>query len=241
MPRSLRARTIRPELLDGCTPAQAERSLGDLVRLNRNFGGYAALKSLLGRCGAPGLAHFSVLDIGAASGDMGRQIRRLYPGATVTSLDYLISHLNLADPPKIVADAFRLPFQPKSYDFVFTSLFLHHFRDEEIVALLRNFAAVARRGVLVIDLNRRWLPYWFVPATRWMFGWDRITAHDAPVSVAAAFRPAELKALALRAELKNVDVRSHGLSYRLTMFAPTNCSEAEEPATPRKGSGTPAG
>ncbi len=109
------------------------------------------------------------------------------------------------------------------------------------MALLRNFAAVARRGVLVIDLNRRWLPYWFVPATRWMFGWDRITAHDAPVSVAAAFRPAELKALALRAELKNVDVRSHGLSYRLTLFSPTNCSPAEEPAKPRTGSDTPAG
>jgi SAM-dependent methyltransferase len=121
-----------------------------------------------------------------------------------------------------VADAFRLPFQPKSYDFVLTSLFLHHFGDDQIVGLLRGFAALARRGIMVIDLNRRWLPYWFVPATRWALGWDRITAHDAPVSVAAAFRPAELQALARRAGLKDVDVKSHGLSFRLTLFATSN-------------------
>jgi hypothetical protein len=101
-------------------------------------------------------------------------------------------------------------------------LFLHHFRDDQIVELLRAFGAIGRRGIMIVDLNRRWLPYWFVPATRWLLRWDGITAHDAPVSVAAAFRPAELEALARRAGLKDVDVRSHGLSFRLTLFATSN-------------------
>jgi SAM-dependent methyltransferase len=219
---SLRARTIRPEILDTLAPAEALHSLDDLVRLNRRFGGYEALRSLLERAGAARLSHFSVLDVGAASGDMGREIRRLYPSASVTSLDYLECHLKCADQPKVVADAFQLPFQPKSYDFVLSSLFLHHFRDDQIVELLRAFGAIGRRGIMIVDLNRRWLPYWFVPATRWLLRWDGITAHDAPVSVAAAFRPAELEALARRAGLKDVDVRSHGLSFRLTLFATSN-------------------
>lgn len=219
---SLRARTIRPEILDTVAPAEALRSLDDLVRLNRRFGGYTALKSLLKRAGTARIGRFSVLDVGAASGDMGREIRRIYPCVSVTSLDYLKSHLKRANEPKVVADAFHLPFHPKSYDFVLASLFLHHFRDEQIIELLHGFAAVARRGIMIIDLNRRWLPYWFVPATRWLLGWDGITAHDAPASVAAAFRPAELEALARRAGLKDVDVRSHGLTFRLTLFASSN-------------------
>lgn len=225
MPTSLRRRVIEPEILDTVAPVQARRSLNDLVRLNRRFGGYGALRSLLHRAGISNDRPFTVLDVGAASGDMGSEIRRLYPAASVTSLDYLESHLKSAGSPKIVANAFHLPFQAKSYDFVFTSLFLHHFTDLQVTELLQQFGLLARRGVLIIDLHRRWAPYWFVPITRWILGWDSITAHDAPVSVAAAFRADELRALARRAGFKQVDVRSHGLSFRLTLFASGNCSE----------------
>jgi ubiquinone/menaquinone biosynthesis C-methylase UbiE len=180
---------------------------------------------LLQRAGVSKGQPFTVLDVGAASGDMGHEIRRLYPAASVTSLDYLKSHLKSADSPKIVANAFHLPFQQKSFDFVFNSLFLHHFTDIEVTGLLRQFGLVARRGVMIIDLNRQWPAYWFVPATRWILGWDPITVHDAPVSVAAAFRADELEELARRAGFRHVDVRSHGLSYRLTLFASGNCSE----------------
>jgi len=219
MPSSLRRRVIEPEILDTVAPAQALRSLNDLVKLNLRFGGRSALRSAFQRTGISAAEPFTVLDVGAASGDMGREIRRLYPAASVTSLDYLTSHLNSADAPKIVADAFHLPFQANSYDFVFTSLFLHHFTDDQVAELLRQFGRVGRRGVIVVDLNRQWLAYWFVPATRWILGWDAITAHGAPVSVAAAFRAEELEELARRAGFKRVDVKSHGLSYRLTLFA----------------------
>src|SRR5689334_20015614 len=101
MPTSLRRRVIEPEILDTVTPAESGRSLNDLVKLNRDFGGHRALRSLLQRAGVPADEPFTVLDVGAASGDMGKEIRRLYPAALVTSLDYLKGHLKSADTPKI--------------------------------------------------------------------------------------------------------------------------------------------
>jgi SAM-dependent methyltransferase len=219
VPASLKDRFIEPEILDTLPAHEARRSLHDLTRLNRFFGGHSALRSLLHRIGLAPDESFSLLDVGSASGDMGREVRRLRPKATVVCLDHAASHLAAADRPKVAADAFRLPFPANSFDFVLTSLFLHHFTNEEIVHLLRQFGDVARLGVLVIDLDRRWIPYWFVPATRPLLGWDRVTSHDARASVAAAFRPPELAAIAERAGFERIDVRTHGLAYRITMLA----------------------
>jgi 2-polyprenyl-3-methyl-5-hydroxy-6-metoxy-1,4-benzoquinol methylase len=214
--RAMNGRIIRPEILDDLPLAQKRRSLEDLTLLNRQSG-RRPLRRLLKRVVRPD-DEFTILDIGAASGDMGRYMRELYPGARVASLDYRPDHLMLAPPPRIVADAFRLPFEPRSYDFVFSSLFLHHFSNEAVVELLSEMARVATRGVLALDLHRHPIAYYFVPATRWLYRWDPVTVHDAPISVEAAFRPAELEALAVEAGMIQPEVRSHGWSFRVSLF-----------------------
>ena len=119
----------------------------------------------------------------------------------------------------MVGDAFQLPFRRGAFDYVFSSLFLHHFTNAQVTALLRQFGDVACRGVLVVDLERRLIPYYFVPATRRVLGWDPITVHDAPASVAAGFRARELRELALAAGLRNPQVRRNGIGFRVTMVA----------------------
>jgi hypothetical protein len=206
-------------MLDHAPPDVARASLSDLARVNRYLGGYSVLGKLLG-----GVVKrddsFSLLDIGAASGDMGAALRRRYPGAQVTSLDYIADHLAQAAHPKLVADAFRLPFRPASFDFVFSSLFLHHFTNDQVVELFRGFRSVARRAVLAVDLERGPLAYHFLPATRWLFGWHDITIGDGQISVAAAWKKNELLALAERAGLSGARVRVHRPWSRLSMIAP---------------------
>ncbi len=163
---------------------------------------------------------FSLLDVGAASGDMGEAIRKRYPKARVVSLDRKPNHLAAAKGPKIIGDAFRLPIAPGGFDLVFSSLFLHHFEDPAVVELLREFAKCARRAVLAIDLERGPLAYRFMPASRWLFGWDPITLNDAPASVQAAFKQEELLKLATRAGLKGARVRVHRPWSRLSLIAP---------------------
>ena len=211
-------RLILPELLDSLPPEKARGSLGDLVRINQRWGGHSTLRRLL-REVVPGSGRFSVLDVGAASGDMGACIRRWYPGASVTSLDYVESHLAKAGGARIAGDAFRLPFRPGSFDYVFCSLFLHHFTDEEVVELLRGFGEVARKAVLVIDLERHPIPYYFIAWSRPLLGWDPVTVHDGAISVEAAFRREELEELARRAGLRNPRARVYRPAFRIAMWA----------------------
>jgi hypothetical protein len=212
-------RVILPEQLDRASPQEASPVLADLVRVNRYFGGHRILRKIVGELAQPG-EKFSLLDVGAASGDVGAALRSVYPGATVVSLDRQMFHLDGAAHPKIAADAFQLPFAPASFDFVFSSLFLHHFSDDQIVELLSSFKTIARRAVLAIDLERGPLAFRFLPATRWLFGWHRMFVDDGLISVQAAFKRDELLALARRAGLDRARTSTHRPWGRLSLVAP---------------------
>jgi SAM-dependent methyltransferase len=211
-------RLILPELLDTLPPDQARASLQDLVRINRHWGGHSTLRSLL-RDNVPDSQPFSILDVGAASGDMGACIQRWYPASKVTLLDYLESHLKASLGQRVAGDAFRLPFRPRSFDYVFCSLFLHHFSNDRVVELLRNFGAVARKAVLVIDLERNPIPYYFIAWSRPLLGWDPVTVHDGAISVEAAFRRRELEHLARQAGLRNPRARVFRPAFRIALAA----------------------
>jgi SAM-dependent methyltransferase len=211
-------RLIKPELMDHAPPEVARRNLEDLVRINRNFGGHSVLKQMVNRVLEKD-ERFSLLDIGAASGDTARVLQAAYPGATITSFDYNVVNLQAAPRPKLLGDAFALPFRPASFDYVICSLFLHHFADEEIVGLLRNFYAVARRGLFISDLQRSIFPYYFLPITRLIYKWDWITVHDGMISVRAAFRKGELLRLAREAGIPHPDVRVHRPAFRIELVA----------------------
>ncbi len=212
----LGGRVLKPEILDTLPEAEARASLNDLTRINRRWGGHSTLRHLLKENVA---GAFTLLDVGAASGDMGARVREWYPQAHVTSLDRIPAHLKEAEDPRVAGDAFALPFKPKSFDYVFCSLFLHHFTADEIVSLLRGFAAVATRKVLVIDLERNPVAYYFLPRTRWIFKWDPVTVNDGAISVEAAFRPRELEDLARGAGLQNPKARAYRPAFRIAMSA----------------------
>ncbi len=160
-----------------------------------------------------------MLDIGAASGDTGQMLRSLYPGASVTNLDYNAVNLGAAPHPKLLGDAFALPFRPGSFDYVISCLFLHHFTDEQVKNLLRSFYAVARRGLMIADLERHAVPYCFLPATRHLFRWERITVHDGMISVRAAFRKSELLELAREAGIPNAQANVYRPAFRISLTA----------------------
>ena len=214
----LNGRVLKPELLDTLPTEAALQNLADLVRINKYLGGRSTLRELVEDTIPAGQA-VSLLDVGAASGDMGRLLRQWRPQAQVTSLDYIESHLADSTGPRVVADAFALPFAPGSFDYVFSSLFLHHFTDDQVVELLAGFGRVARRQVLIIDLWRHPVPYYFISQTRWLFGWHPVTVHDGAISVEAGFIPRELTDLARRAGLASPRSRTFIPAFRIALSA----------------------
>jgi SAM-dependent methyltransferase len=213
-----RKRLIRPEILDEQTPERAAPSLRDLVRINRFLGGHEVLRTLLRRAVQPG-ASFGFLDVGAGSGDAAAIVRNLYPKARTLSLDYRLHHVRSAPGARVVADAFHLPVRPGSFDVVYCGLFLHHFLDDAVVSLLTAMRNASCRWVLVNDLERHVLAYYFLPATRFLLRWDPITVHDGPVSVQAGFTREEMLRLAGSAGLRNAQVRMHRPAFRLSLIA----------------------
>ena len=214
----LEGRVLKPEILDTLPPEEARASLADLVRVNKYWGGHSTLRKLVDRVIPPDQP-FTLLDVGAASGDMGRVLREMRPLAQVTSLDYIESHLTAGTGARVAGNAFGLPFAPRSFDYVFSSLFLHHFTDEQVVELLAGFGRVARKQVLVIDLWRHPVPYYFISQTRWLFGWHPVTVYDGAISVEAAFRPHELTELARRAGLAAPEARTFVPAFRIALAA----------------------
>ena len=211
-------RLIEPEMLDHAPPEVARPNLADLVKINRRFGGHTALRETLSQLAAKS-DHFTLLDIGAASGDSARVLQELYPAAVITSLDQNATNLEWAPAPKVLADAFALPFGDGSFDFVYCSLFLHHFENAVVVELLRSFYARARRALLVCDLERHLVPWMFLPASRPFLKWNAITVSDGVKSVRAGFRVGELNALAERAGLRNIHMRRYRPAFRIALTA----------------------
>jgi Methyltransferase domain len=214
-------RLIKPELMDHAPPEIARLILSDLTRINQKFGGHSVVLNTLKRVARPQDA-FSLLDIGAASGDMARIIGAAFPHSRVVNFDYNAVNLGAAPPPKVIGNAFHLPFAPRSFDYVLCSLFLHHFEDGRVVELLRSFHAVARKALLVCDLERNILPYLFLPATKVLFRWHRLTVSDGIISVRAAFKKAELHQLAKRAGIPSCQVNTHRPAFRVSLIARSN-------------------
>jgi hypothetical protein len=99
------------------------------------------------------------------------------------------------------------------------SLFLHHFEDAQVIELLRSFHAIARKALLVCDLERHILPYLFLSATTLIFGWRPITLRDGLISVRASFKKPELQELAQRAGILALELSTHRPAFRISLIA----------------------
>jgi ubiquinone/menaquinone biosynthesis C-methylase UbiE len=213
------------------TAEEYEGCLVELRRVNRYLGDTRALRrSLLPAIERAGLKEFSVLDVGAGSGEL---LRVIDVWARVTNRAAHLSGLELnarsarsileesRDSSSISAvrgDALRLPFKDDSFDYVICSLFTHHFTDELVVAVLDEMSRVARRSIFVIDLHRHAVAYYFYTTIGRLFLHNRLLREDGALSILRSFRPSELRRLAAQAGLKSVKVERR-FPYRLVLSA----------------------
>jgi ubiquinone/menaquinone biosynthesis C-methylase UbiE len=221
------------ELLDAGegTDDDVARNLSDLRRINRFLGGTkVVLEALSAYLNGGDMDRVSLLDIGTGSADIptavakwcdSRGISPLMAALDISERNLRIARtrLGIGSEVKLVqADSLRLPFVEGSFDFVTASLFLHHFKDEDVVRLRADFARVARRAVIVNDLVRNLIPYYFARLTGPVLATSFLTRYDGPVSVLRGFTPDEMKSLAEQAGLRNVEVK-RVFPYRLSLVA----------------------
>jgi SAM-dependent methyltransferase len=220
------------------TPEEYEGCMVELRRINRFLGDASALRrSLLAEIEREDLKSFSVLDVGAGSGELLRVIagwaRARGRSARLTGLE-----LNARSAKAILeesgqsgsinalrGDALRLPFADDCFDYAICSLFTHHFKDEQVVAILNELGRVARRRVFVIDLHRHALAYYLYTTVGRIFLHNRLIREDGALSILRGFRPLELKQLASQSQLEGVRVERR-FPFRLVLSGSSNGAKA---------------
>jgi SAM-dependent methyltransferase len=122
----------------------------------------------------------------------------------------------IPDVAVVEGDATALPFADGAFDMVTCNLALHHFEPDAARALLRELRRVARVLPLVCDLRRSRAA--FAAALAWsrLASRNRLTRHDAPLSVRRAYTPAEAAALAASAGWIAPRVRTEAF-FRMTL------------------------
>jgi 2-polyprenyl-3-methyl-5-hydroxy-6-metoxy-1,4-benzoquinol methylase len=233
----MKARWCLPTRIDGeewldqghGTPEAIDQSLADLRRINRWLGGTRGLAiHLHPRIRGCQVERVRVLDLGAGGCTMpqtlARWARREDISVHILALDLRHAHLRWARRtlqtwPEIAfvqGDVFAPPVAEGSVDFVISSLFLHHFTPAALIQLLPTWVRLARHSLIMTDLARHPVAYWFMKVASPVFAHSAITRHDAAVSIRRAYRPQELQAIAHEAGFARARVYAY-FPYRLTL------------------------
>lgn len=216
------------------TAEEYEGCMVELRRVNRWLGDARALtRSVLpeiesGVVESGSAGEFSLLDVGAGTGELLREVarwaraRRLKARLVGLELNersafgILEESNEFKEISAVRADAFQLPFAARAFDYAMCSLFTHHFREDAVVALLREMSRVARRRVFVIDLHRHPAAYYFYTTIGRLFLHNRLIREDGALSILRGFVPRELRRLAERAGLTRAKVERR-FPYRLVL------------------------
>ena len=203
----LARREVVPERLDALAPTDPDAiaSRRDLRRLNRAMGHAPIAAGLIRRHADEGIRRMA--DIGCGDGvAILRVLRRLGPppdGARLTLLDMAPAVTDrtrnalqdLGWRVEIVAsDVFAwCKAKEDGFDVTVANLFLHHFPAPPLQDLL---ATLCRKTRLLVATEPLRAPLAHLASRALgLLGANAVTRHDAPVSVRAGFRNAELSAL----------------------------------------------
>ena len=216
------------------TAEEYEGCIVELQRVNEWLGDAKALRgSLFKEIDAQSLRSFSILDVGAGSGELLR-VTAQWARDTDRTAALVGLELNERSARSIIEESVEfpeissvqgsglmLPFPDASIDYVFSSLTLHHFDDDGAVNLLREMGRVARRGIFVIDLHRNPMAYFFYTTLGRLILHNRLIREDGALSILKSFTPDELEKAGRQAGLKQVTVEKHFPS-RLVLSARQN-------------------
>jgi 2-polyprenyl-3-methyl-5-hydroxy-6-metoxy-1,4-benzoquinol methylase len=212
-------RSYEKELLDGDgIPFPAiERNMLELDFINTWLGGHAITISGLSSF-ARDRRRLHICEIGCGGGDNLRVLdrwcakRRLE--VRVTGIDSNPHCIEVArrrwtggNATWIEADYRDVSFDDERPDILFSSLFCHHFTDEELVSQLRWMEEQAATGWFINDLQRHPVAWHAIRLLTAWFSRSYLVKNDAPLSVLRGFHRKEWEELLTRAGIGAYSVR----------------------------------
>lgn len=191
------------------TPEEYDRFLADIRKVNRYAGDSRALRrTLIQALRSSTATDFKVLDVGAGSGellrDIARYARKAGKNVQLTGIEVnersarsiLTESAGIPEISAVRGDALDLPFSDGAFDYVISSLFAHHLTNSQIISALKEMGRVSTREVFLIDLHRHPLALAMYKVFCIAFRISQLVRQDGSLSVLRGFKPEELLDLA---------------------------------------------
>lgn len=200
-----------PEIMDqwdGQHHEEQDRVHQDIMRANRLLGGDVAIRSeLLDRLIPSGTRTCSILDAGCGDGAL---LRYLKTELTLLRPGTLFLFEGWDFNPEIIHKARMTPsgggepivyrrvdltgeLPRAEFDLVICSLTLHHFSDEGISPMLVSLSGLARKAILVSDLERSPISYYLFYVFSRLFLRTPTARADGLTSIRKGFLPADFE------------------------------------------------
>jgi 2-polyprenyl-3-methyl-5-hydroxy-6-metoxy-1,4-benzoquinol methylase len=195
--RDFSRRSVEREIMDGgiANLKLFDQSLRQIEAVNRLTLGYRpVIKWLEAQLTPPGPV--TICDIGCGRGDLLRRIwllgQRKHIPLRLVGIDidpWAAPAARDATPAEMsieyrTGNALRIDL---AADFIVSSTMTHHLSNHEIASLIRRLEIYARRGWLISDLHRHFIPYVFARLVLGVAPVNDMVRNDGAVSVARAF------------------------------------------------------
>lgn len=159
----------------------------------------------------------TICEIGCGGGDNLRAVRKWCSGKNIAvklvGIDINPDCITCAGSGKenegiefITADYRAVNFQEKP-DIIFSSLFCHHFTDEELQQQFSWMKEQSQLGFFVNDLQRHFLAYYAIKILSCVFSKSYLVKNDAPLSVLRGFSKKEIQNIISRAAIHPIKLQ----------------------------------
>jgi 2-polyprenyl-3-methyl-5-hydroxy-6-metoxy-1,4-benzoquinol methylase len=215
----LKQRSYQKELMDGdnISFAAMAQTLKELNIINTRLGGHAITIDGVRKL-AKDNQSLLICEIGCGGGDNLYAIYKYYQAQKIpvhfigidmnpACIDFAKQQYPQLPCQWICSDYALVDFAEQQPDIIFSSLFCHHFTDEELVSMLRWLQRSSGTGFFINDLQRHWLAYYLIKYITRFFSKSYLVKNDACLSVARSFVKADWQRLFQQAGIKHYEIR----------------------------------
>lgn len=200
----LRNRSYQKELLDGndIPFEDIKRNMQELDFINRKLGGHKiTIDGIRQLIGSSKIAQVKIVEIGSGGGD---NLRAIKNWANKKKLKVELIGIDI-NPECVVyareqnanegirfkqSDYKNVSFDEKPH-IIFSSLFCHHFTEQELIDMLNWMKRNSEIGFFINDLHRHSLAYYSIKILTSLFSKSLLVKNDAPLSVRRGFKRKE--------------------------------------------------
>ena len=219
---SLLNRSYKKELLDNddIPFADIKQNMSELNTINTLLGGHNisidGIKKIVKKGGIK--ETISICEIGCGGGDnlkaidnwcLNNKIKVTFIGIDIKQecLQFAQQQYPNLNVKWITSDYTTIEFKNDKPDIIFSSLFCHHFTDQQIISMLKWMTENSKKGFFINDLHRHFLAYNLIKIITRLFSKSYLVKNDAPLSVARGFKLKEWQHLIQSAKIFNVSIQ----------------------------------